>query len=147
MGLYLCIPIYYRYNFTTNTANLRNFSTVSKLQIESFSHEIFTVALTKQGENIIWITKKYFTRKVPEFQSENPDYCKSLKKHIVYAGKHIPKLRFWWKLKTSGFSPNMRINCIGLSLGPFGTSGSQQPRCACQRTDIRSVLRLNRLWN
>ena len=48
----VCIPIYYRYNFTTtNTANLRNFSKVSKLQVQigSFSHEIFTDALTKQG--------------------------------------------------------------------------------------------------
>ena len=59
--------------------------------------------------------KKYFTQKVSEFQSEDPDFCKSLRlrKHIVYAGKHFSEMRFLWNLKIS----NMRTDCIRLTLG------------------------------
>ena len=45
----------------------------------------------------------------------------SLRKHIVKAGmKHLSELRFWWNFKTSELGLNMRIDPIGLSLGPLG---------------------------
>ena len=92
------LSIYYRYNFTTNTAKMRNFiCMVSKLRIETVSHQSFPVALTLQGCNILRISKRYFTRKAPEFQSEI----------------------FLWNLNIL----IMRTDCIGLTLGPFGPSG------------------------
>ena len=73
------------------------------------------------------MSKIYSIWNIPKVKSENPDFCKSLRKHIVYAGKTLPELCFQWNFKTSGFSPNMTIDPIELSpraLRALGTRGS-----------------------
>ena len=46
----------------------------------------------------------------------------SRNKHMIYAGKHLPEMRFYCDFPTSGFSSTskVRIDVIGVVFGPPG---------------------------
>ena len=62
---------------------------------------------------------------------------KSLKKHIVYAGKHHPRMRFSW---TWGFSSKMGICHIGNTHGPYQPSGFQVRNSHCALASSLTLL-------
>ena len=99
-----------RYHFAKNTANLNlvNFNMASEVQIETILLETFTITLTFQKQLIFW--------------SENPDFCKSLRKHIVYAGQAPFRVTFVVNISDFGiqFYHKNWFHYIGLSIGPLG---------------------------
>ena len=76
-------------------------------------------------------SKKYSMLKLPKSQSENPTFCKLLRKHIVYASKLLIEMCFYCTLRTLCFSPIMRIDRIGHSLGLTPRASGLATATAC----------------
>ena len=105
----------------------------------AFQHGSFfswNLASVKMGQEIDCAGTLTYRITKDKVLSQKPSNWFGLPRHSMgrWYGFFL-KLLFCWNLKISGCSPNLRMDPIGLSLGPCVPSGPRLARYACQRPD------------